>query len=139
MKSKKLTTAELNVMQILWEVGPQSIRELLEAYPGKRCPAYTTVQTLVYRLEHKGAIRRTRKIGGAHIFEAVISRHTAQRSMLDDLLKFFGGRAQPLVSHLESGRLSLEDIEAAKRQLDAKRAENKAPSTQDQDQDQDQD
>jgi predicted transcriptional regulator len=86
--------------------------------PGKRQPAYTTVQTLVYRLEDKGAIRRTRKIGSAHIFEAVVSRHAAQRRMLDDLLKVFGGRAQPLVSHLvESGKLSLEDIEAAKKQL----------------------
>jgi predicted transcriptional regulator len=126
MKSKKLTAAELNVMQILWDDGPAAIRELLEKYPGKRRPAYTTVQTLVYRLEEKGAISRKRKIGGAHIFEAVISRHAAQRRMLDELLEFFGGRAQPLVSHLiESGRLSLEDIEAAKRQLGAKRAASK--------------
>jgi len=122
MKPRKLTVAELNVMQLLWDDGPAAIRELLEKYPGKRRPAYTTVQTLVYRLEEKGAIRRTRKIGGAHIFEAVISRHAAQRRMLDELLEFFGGRAQPLVSHLiESGRLSLDDIEAAKRQLSARR------------------
>jgi predicted transcriptional regulator len=81
------------------------------------------VQTLVYRLEKKGALRRTRKIGGAHIFEAVVSRHTAQRRMLDDLLVFFGGRTQPLMSHLiESGRLSLDDIEAAKAQLRTRRA-----------------
>jgi predicted transcriptional regulator len=118
MKPIKLTAAELNVMQVLWDEGPRSIRELLEMLPGKRQPAYTTVQTLVYRLEDKGAIRRTRKIGSAHIFEAVVSRHAAQRRMLDDLLKVFGGRAQPLVSHLvESGKLSLEDIEAAKKQL----------------------
>lgn len=131
MKPKKLTAAELNVMQILWDEGPRSIRELLEMYPGKRRPAYTTVQTLVYRLEKKGAIRRTRKIGGAHIFEAVVSRHTAQRRMLDELLQFFGGRAQPLVSHLvESGKLSLEDIEAAKKQLAAKRSADQGSSTQ---------
>lgn len=122
MPQKKLTVAELRVMELLWNDGPAAIRELLEKYPGKRRPAYTTVQTLVYRLEEKGAIRRKRKIGGAHIFEAVISRHAAQRRMLDELLEFFGGRAQPLVSHLiESGRLTLEDIEAAKRQLGAKR------------------
>jgi predicted transcriptional regulator len=122
MKPKKLTAAELNVMQLLWDEGPAAIRELLEKYPGKRRPAYTTVQTLVYRLEEKGAIRRKRKIGGAHIFEAVISRHAAQRRMLDELLEFFGGRAQPLVSHLiESGRLSLDDIEAARQQLNAMR------------------
>jgi predicted transcriptional regulator len=122
MPAKKLTAAELNVMQILWDHGPKSIRELLERYSDDGSRAYTTVQTLVYRLEDKGALRRTRKIGGAHIFEAVISRDTAQRRMLDELLQFFGGRAQPLVSHLvESGRLSLEDIEAARRQLKARR------------------
>jgi BlaI family penicillinase repressor len=118
MKPRKLTTAELNIMQILWDDGAASIRELLEKYPAERQPAYTTAQTLVYRLEQKGAIRRKRKIGGAHIFEAVISRHAAQRRMLDDLLEFFGGRTQPLMSHLiESGRLSLDDIEAAKLEL----------------------
>jgi predicted transcriptional regulator len=127
MKPRKLTTAELNVMQLLWDEGPAAIRELLEKYPGKRRPAYTTVQTLVYRLEEKGAIRRKRKIGGAHIFEVVISRHSAQRRMLDELLEFFGGRAQPLVSHLiESGRLSLDDIEAARQQLNARRTKSDA-------------
>jgi predicted transcriptional regulator len=126
MPQRKLTAAELNIMQILWDDGPASIRELLEKYPGKRQAAYTTVQTLVYRLEKKGALRRTRKIGGAHIFEAVVSRHTAQRRMLDDLLEFFGGRTQPLMSHLiESGRLSLDDIEAAKTQLRTRRTASK--------------
>ena len=123
MPPRKLTAAELNIMQVLWDDGPASIRELLEKYPGKPQAAYTTVQTLVYRLEKKGALRRKRKIGGAHIFEAVVSRHTAQRRMLDDLLEFFGGRTQPLMSHLiESGRLSLDDIEAAKTQLRTRRA-----------------
>ena len=123
MKPKKLTAAELNVMQILWDDGPAAIREVLEKYPGKRRPAYTTVQTLFYRLEEKGAIRRMRKIGGAHVFEAVISRSATQRRMLDELLDLFGGRAQPVVSHLiESGRLSLEDIEAARKELRARRA-----------------
>lgn len=123
MPPRKLTAAELNVMQTLWDDGPASIRELLEKYPGKPQAAYTTVQTLVYRLEKKGALRRKRKIGGAHIFEAVISRHVAQRRMLDDLLEFFGGRTQPLMSHLiESGKLSLDDIEAAKLELRSRRA-----------------
>jgi predicted transcriptional regulator len=117
-------------MEILWDQGPKSIREVLETLPGKRRPGYTTVQTLVYRLEEKGAIRRTRKIGGAHIFEAIVSRHAAQRRMLDDMLKFFGGRAQPLVSHLvEAGKLSLEDIEAAKRQLNVKLSARSANAT----------
>jgi predicted transcriptional regulator len=129
MQSKKLTAAELKIMDALWEKGPASIRELLEAYGGKKPPGYTTVQTLVYRLEQKGAIRRTRKIGGAHIFEAVISRNAAQRKMFDDFLKLFGGRAQPLISHLiETGEMTREDIEAAKRQLESKRAAKSARS-----------
>jgi predicted transcriptional regulator len=123
MKSKNLTAAELKIMDALWEKGAASIRELLEAYGGKA--AYSTVQTLVYRLEEKGAVRRTRKIGGAHIFEAVISRNAAQRKMFDEFLQLFGGRAQPLVSHLiESGQLTREDVEAARRRLGNKRAPN---------------
>ena len=129
MKRSNLTEAELKIMRTLWDSGPASIRELLEAYPAKKQPAYTTVQTLVYRLEDKGAVRRTRKIGGAHIFEAVVSRNDAQRYMFDEFLKLFGGRAQPLVSHLiDSGRLTDQDIEAARAQLRKKQANEAADS-----------
>ena len=123
MPPKKLTGAELKLMQIFWEKGPLSIRELLEACPVKRRPAYTTAQTLVYRLEEKRAVRRTRKIGGAHIFEAVVSRSDTQARMFDEFLDLFGGRAQPLVSHLiETGKLTLDDVEAARQQLTAIRS-----------------
>lgn len=124
MKTKNLTAAELKIMDALWENGPASIRELLEAYGGNA--AYSTVQTLVYRLEAKGAVRRTRKIGGAHIFEAVVSRNAAQRKMFDEFLSLFGGRAQPLVSHLiESGQLTREDVEAARRRLESMSGDGK--------------
>jgi predicted transcriptional regulator len=108
-------------MDTLWTKGASSVREIQEAFPAKRRPAYTTVQTMVYRLEAKNAVRRTKKIGNAHIFEAVVSRTAAQRRLIDEVLGLFGGRAQPLMSHLiESGQLTLEDIEEA-------RAERRAP------------
>jgi len=95
-----------------------SVREIQEAFPDKGRPAYTTVQTMVYRLEEKGAIRRTKKIGNAHIFEAVISRASAQRRLVDELLAFFGGSSQPVVAHLiESGNLTLDDVKEAEQLL----------------------
>src|SRR5690606_11570921 len=119
MTTKRFTRAELKVMQAFWDLGKASIREVLETFPKKRRPAYTTVQTLVYRLEEKGAIRRTRKIGGAHIFEPVVSRQMEGRKLLDEVLELFGGRTQPVMSHLiETGRLTREDVEAARRLLD---------------------
>ncbi len=118
MKEKRFTSAEIKVMSAFWDLGPSAIREVLETYPETRRPAYTTVQTLVYRLEEKGAIRRTRKIGGAHIFEAVISREQTQRRLLDELLELVGGRVQPLMSNLiDTGKLTVEDLEAAKKAL----------------------
>jgi predicted transcriptional regulator len=118
MAIPKLSRAELKVMESLWGKGASSIREIQEALPPKTRPAYTTVQTLVYRLEAKGAVRRTKKIGGAHIFEATVSRNAAQRRFVDELLGIFGGRAQPLMSHLiETGKLTLDDIEEAKKVL----------------------
>jgi BlaI family transcriptional regulator, penicillinase repressor len=118
MPQPKLSGLELKVMQALWSKGALSVREILETFPAKRRPAYTTVQTMLYRLEAKSAVRRTKKIGNAHIFEAVITQSSAQRRLLDELLGLFGGRPQPLISHLiESGQLTIDDIEAARKAL----------------------
>jgi BlaI family penicillinase repressor len=114
----RLTKFELRIMEALWTHGASSIREIQEAFPEKDRPAYTTVQTMVYRLEGKKAIRRVKKIGNAHIFEAVISRNAAQRRLIDELLSFFGGRTQPVMAHLiESGQLTLEDVQEAEQTL----------------------
>ena len=114
MALPKLTKLELQLMDALWTRGASSVREIQEALPEKDRPAYTTVQTMVYRLEGKKAIRRLKKIGNAHIFEATISRNTAQRRLIDDLLSFFGGRSQPVVAHLvETGKLTLDDVQEA--------------------------
>ena len=115
MAEPKLSKLELQIMEALWGHGKASIREIQETFPEKRRPAYTTVQTTVYRLEAKNAVRRIKKVGNFHIFEAAVSRNAAQRRLIDDLLALFGGRAQPVVAHLiETGRLTLED--ASKRQ-----------------------
>jgi predicted transcriptional regulator len=114
----KLSRLELKIMEALWSKGPSSVREIQESFPAKRRPAYTTVQTIVYRLEAKNALKRTKKIGNAHIFEAVISQSAARGKLVDDLLALFGGRAQPLMSHLiETGRLTLADVEEARKAL----------------------
>jgi predicted transcriptional regulator len=113
-----LSKLELKIMEALWSKGPSAVREIQESFPAKGRPAYTTVQTMVYRLEAKNAVKRTRKIGNAHIFEAVISQTAAQRRVIDELLGLFGGRAQPLMSHLiESGQLTLADVEEARKAL----------------------
>ncbi len=118
MSSPKLSRSELKIMQVLWDRGAAPVREIQEALPAQRRPAYTTVQTMLYRLEAKGAVRRAKAIGGAHIFEAVVSREVAQRKLIDELLEVFGGRAQPLMSHLiESGKLTAADIEEAGKAL----------------------
>jgi predicted transcriptional regulator len=118
MAPPKLSKLELKILEALWTKGPSSVREIQETFPAKRRPAYTTVQTIVYRLEAKNALRRARKIGNAHIFEAVISQTAAQRNLIDELLGLFGGRVQPLMSHLiESGQLTLDDIEKARAAL----------------------
>ena len=114
MALPRLTKLELQVMDALWTRGASSVREIQEAFPEKDRPAYTTVQTMVYRLEGKKAIRRLKKIGNAHIFEAALSRNAAQRRLIDDLLAFFGGRPQPVVAHLvETGKLTLDDVQEA--------------------------
>ena len=118
MRLPKLTKLEHQIMDALWNRGASSVREILEAFPDKGRPAYTTIQTMVYRLEEKGAIRRVKKIGNAHIFEASISRSSAQRRLIDELLAFFGGSSQPVVAHLiESGNLTLEDVKEAEQLL----------------------
>ena len=105
-------------MTTLWERGRASIREVQEAFAEKERPAYTTVQTTIYRLETKNAVRRVRKVGNFHIFEPLVSREDAQRRLVDDLLAFFGGRIQPVMAHLvETGKLSLEEIKEAERML----------------------
>jgi BlaI family penicillinase repressor len=114
----KLTKLEMQIMEALWNLGASSVREIQEAFPEQDRPAYTTVQTMVYRLETKKAVRRVKKVGNAHIFEAAVSRATAQRRLIDDLLAFFGGSSQPVMAHLiDSGSLTLEDVKEAERTL----------------------
>jgi len=114
----KLTRLELQIMEALWTRGPCSVREIQESFPSKKRPAYTTVQTTVYRLEIKKALRRARKIATALIFEATVSREAAQRRLVDELLGLFGGRSRPIMAHLiESGTLTLEDVREAERTL----------------------
>jgi BlaI family transcriptional regulator, penicillinase repressor len=118
MALPKLTKLELRIMDALWTEGPLPIREIQEAFPSHERPAYTTVQTTVYRLEAKGVLRRIKKIGNAHIFEAAVSRSAAQRRLIDDLLGLFGGRTQPVMAYLaESGKLTMDDIKEAERVL----------------------
>jgi predicted transcriptional regulator len=108
----------LELLEPLWKLGTASVREIQEALPEKDRPAYTTVQTMIYRLEEKGAVRRVKKIGNAHIFEPVFTRKAVYRRLVDDLLDLFGGTAAPLMSHLaESGKLSLADVREAERIL----------------------
>lgn len=118
MADPKLSALELKIMNELWSRGACSIREIHEAVSRKDRPAYTTVQTMVYRLETKGAVRRTKKIGNAHVFEATTSRASVQSRLVKELLGLFGGSAQPLMTHLvETGKITREDIDDAARLL----------------------
>jgi BlaI family transcriptional regulator, penicillinase repressor len=118
MSGPKLTKLELQIMETLWTRDLASIREIQEAFPEKNRPAYTTIQTTVYRLEGKNAVRRVKKVGNFHLFEAAVSRDAAQRKLIDDLLALFGGRIQPVMSHLiESGKLTRDDVKDAQRTL----------------------
>jgi BlaI family penicillinase repressor len=109
---------ELKILEALWDHGRCSVREIQENLPEKKRPAYTTVQTVVSRLEAKGAVRRVRKISNAHIFEAVVTREMTEKRVLDDLLGYFGGRSQPVMAHLiESGKLTLQDLRDAEKLL----------------------
>ena len=117
MAEPRLTKLELQILEALWAQGRASIREIQEAFPEPR-PAYTTIQTTVYRMEAKGIVHRLKKVGNFHIFSPAISRDAAQRRLMDDLLALFGGRGQPVMTHLiESGKLSLEDVKEAERLL----------------------
>jgi BlaI family penicillinase repressor len=118
MADPKLSKLELQIMETLWTRGNASIREIQESFSEKKRPAYTTIQTTVYRLESKKAVRRVKKVGNFHIFEAAVSRDIAQRKLVDDLLALFGGRTQPVMAHLiESGRLTLADVKEAEKTL----------------------
>jgi predicted transcriptional regulator len=118
MPSPKLTKLELQIMEALWTIGPCCIRDVQQFFPAEGRPAYTTVQTTIYRMEGKQAVRRVRKISNAYIFEALISREAAQSKLIDDLLGLFGGRTQPVMAHLvESGKLTLDDVEEARKAL----------------------
>jgi BlaI family penicillinase repressor len=118
MALPKLAKLELAIMEVLWTRGPCAIREIQEAFPKRNRPAYTTIQTTVYRMEEKKALRRVKKISHAHIFEAVISRAAAQSRLIDDLLELFGNRLQPVMAHLiRSRKLTLEDVREAERAL----------------------
>ena len=127
MPTPKLTKLELKIMETLWTNGDSAIREIQEAFPEKGRPAYTTIQTTVYRLEAKQVVRRTKKIGNSHIFAAAVSRDAAQRRLVDDLLALFGGRIQPVVAHLiQSGKLTPQDVKEAQKLLQKHAAKEKS-------------
>src|SRR6266436_54614 len=118
MPRPKLSRFELQLMEQLWKLGAASVREIQELLPQTDRPAYTTVQTMIYRLEEKGAVRRVKKIGNAHIFEPAITRKSAYRRLIDDVLSLFGGTARPLMAHLvDSGKLTLADVREVEQAL----------------------
>jgi BlaI family penicillinase repressor len=118
MASSKLSKLELQIMETFWSRGECSVREIQEAFPEPGRPAFTTVQTTIYRLERKKALRLVKRVSNANVFEAAISRNDAQRRVIDELLLLFGGRGKPVMAHLvEAGSLSLEDIKDAEREL----------------------
>jgi len=124
----KLGRIEIKVMDALWARGPSSVREVQEQFPEAERPAYTTVQTMLYRLERKKAVRRTGKVGNALVFEAVVSEASAQHRMIDDLLGLLGGRTQPLMAHLiDTGRLTLEEVKEAEQRLLELKEKGKQP------------
>ena len=128
MTLPKLTKLELQIMETLWTQGACSVREIHQAFPERGRPAFTTVQTTIYRLESKKALRRTKRISNANIFEAVISRDAAQSRLIDDLLSLFGGRTKPVMAHLiQSGKLTLDDIKDAEQAVRALARKDKKP------------
>jgi predicted transcriptional regulator len=115
----KLTKFELEIMNVVWSIGMASVREIQEKLPEKRRPAYTTVQTIMNRLEEKGAVRRVKKIGNAYIFEAAVTRGAAHRRLIDDFFDLFGGSVQPVMAHLvETGKLTLKDVQELEQALE---------------------
>ncbi len=120
MSEPRISRFELQLLEKLWELGPCSVREVQESLPEKERPAYTTVQTMIYRLEEKGAVRRVKKIGNAHLFQAILTRKVVHRRLIGDLLSLFGGSAAPVVSHLvETGKLTLADVKELEKRLAA--------------------
>jgi BlaI family penicillinase repressor len=118
MPPPKLSKLELQIMETLWTHGASSVREVQEHFPEKKRPAYTTIQTMIYRMEAKKVLKRVKKISNAHIFEAAISRSAIQGRFIDELLGLFGGRMQPVMAHLvETGKLTLEDVQDAEKRL----------------------
>ena len=114
MAVPKLSKHEFQIMETLWVRGEASIREILDSLPAKGRPAYNTIQTMIYRMEPKGVVRRVKRVGNFHVFEPVITRDAAQRRVIDDLLSYFGGQSQLLMAHLiESGKISLSDVRQA--------------------------
>jgi BlaI family penicillinase repressor len=129
MPLPKLTKLELQILEALWALGTASIREVQEAFPEPR-PAYTTIQTTVYRLEGKNAVRRLRKIGNAHIFEPIVARDVARHRLLDEILSFFGGRAQPMMAQLaEAGKLTRDDVKELEKAIEKLEDQRKAERT----------
>jgi BlaI family transcriptional regulator, penicillinase repressor len=125
-KQPKLARLELQILEVLWALGKASIREIQEKFPEPR-PAYTTIQTTVYRLESKGAVRRVRKISNAHIFEPLVARDIARHRLLDDILSLFGGRAQPMMAQLaQAGKLTLDDVRELEKTIKTIEREQKA-------------
>src|SRR5215813_12258059 len=126
MKKPKLTKLELQILEALWAQGKASIREIQEAFPEPR-PAYTTIQTTVYRLEGKKAVRRVRKISNAHIFEPIIARDVTRHRLLDEILSLFEGRAQPMMAQLaEAGKLTLDDVRELEKTIKRLQTEKEA-------------
>ncbi len=118
MLSRRVTKFEFQLLEKLWDLGPASVREIQQSLPESHRPAYTTVQTMIYRLEEKGAVRRVKKIGNAHIFEAIFTQAAVYRRLIGDLLDLFGGSPAPVMSHLiETGKLTLADIRAIEKTL----------------------
>ena len=128
MKTPKLARLEMQILEILWSLGKGSIREIQEAFREPR-PAYTTIQTTVYRLEKKKAVSRVRKIGNADIFQPTVARDVARHRFLDEILSFFGGRAQPMMAQLaEAGKLTLDDVRELEKTIKKLQTETKARS-----------
>ena len=128
MSRPKLTRLELQILEALWSLGKASIREIQETFPEPR-PAYTTIQTTVYRMEKKKAVRRVRKISNAHIFEPAVPREVARLRLLDEILSFFGGRAQPMMAQLaEAGKLTLDDVRELEQTIKNLRKKSKSGS-----------
>lgn len=128
MPAPKLSRMEYQIMEALWDKSEASLREIQESFPARRRPGYTTVQTMVYRMEAKGIVRRARKVGNFHVFAPSITRDAAQRRLIDDLVALFGGRSQLLMAHLiKGGKLSMEDVKEAEKMLRQLSSKEKQP------------